>query len=406
MKRRVVVTGMGLVAGNARDHRSFAKLCFEGKGSIGTCTAFDPYGLSTPYFGEVMGCTPEDAPNARFHGLLAASAENLLRDAGLTREEIAAWGTRCRMFFGTLIFSSDLFYRHSLRKRAQESEADDFIAHMNDFSAHAKNLLGVKGSVTVLSSSCAAGTTAAGMAMDYIRSGVCDRAIVGGVDALSVVTAYGFNALKSLSSGVTNPFDEERDGINIGECGVFFLFESLDAAEARGAEILGEIAGYALGNDAYHITSPRPDGEGAYRVMREALADAGITPEDIGYINVHGTGTQVNDAMEIKAVEKLFGDVSHEIALSSTKALLGHCMGASGAIELASVLLSLHMSAYLPMPHLKNSIARAPHLRLSDKSFELDAGYALKNSFAFSGNSASLVVRRYGKEVEDESRIC
>lgn len=275
---------------SARDRDAFAKLCFDGEGSIRPCTAFDPHGLSTLYFGEATEVAHADAPNARFHALVAAAAEHLLRDVGMTAEEVAAWGTRCRMFFGTLIFSSDMFYRHSLRKKMQENGADDFIAHMNDFSAEAKKLLGVKGSVTVLSSSCAAGTTAAGMAMDYIRSGVCDRAIVGGVDALSVVTAYGFNALKSLSAGVTNPFDEGRDGINIGECGAFFLFESWEEAEKRGARILGEIAGYALGNDAYHITSPRPDGAGAYRVMQEALADAGITPADIGYINVHGTG--------------------------------------------------------------------------------------------------------------------
>lgn len=390
---------------SARDRDAFAKLCFDGEGSIRPCTAFDPHGLSTLYFGEATEVAHADAPNARFHALVAASAEHLLRDVGMTAEEVAAWGTRCRMFFGTLIFSSDMFYRHSLRKKMQENGADDFIAHMNDFSAAAKKLLGVKGSVTVLSSSCAAGTTAAGMAMDYIRSGVCDRAIVGGVDALSVVTAYGFNALKSLSAGVTNPFDEGRDGINIGECGAFFLFESWEEAEKRGARILGEIAGYALGNDAYHITSPRPDGAGAYRVMQEALADAGITPADIGYINVHGTGTQVNDAMEIKAVEKLFGDVPHEVALSSTKALLGHCMGASGAIELASVLLSLREGCYIPMPQLRRSIAAAPHLHLADRTFALDAEYALKNSFAFSGNSASLVVRRCGKEAEDEPRI-
>ena len=400
MSRRVVVTGMGLAAGAARDRESFAKACFDGAGSIRSCTAFDPSGLSTAQFGEVEGLAAADEPNGRYFELLRQSAESFLKDTGLTKEEIASWGTRCRMFFGTLIFSSDAFYRHSLRKKAGAAGSDSFIAHMNDFSAYAKSLLGVEGSLSIVSSSCAAGTTAAGMALDYIRNGLSERAIVGGVDALSIVTAYGFNALKSLSADTSNPFDESRDGINIGECGAFFLFESLEGAKARGARILGEIAGYALGNDAYHITSPRPDGEGAYRVMQDALKDAGITPADIGCINAHGTGTLANDAMEMKALEKLFGDVGHEIALSSTKALLGHCMGASGAIELASVLLSLAEQKYIPMPRLATRIGDAQNLRLSDESFTLDAEYAIKNSFAFSGNSAALVVRRYEKGKE------
>lgn len=397
MSRRVVVTGMGLVAGAAHDRAAFAEACFGGEGSIRQCTAFDPAGLSTAYFGEADAVSPADEPNGRYFALMRQAAESFLSDAGLTKEEISSWGTKCRMFFGTLIFSSDAFYRHSLRKKAAEGK-DDFIARMNDFSAYAKSLLGVEGSVSIVSSSCAAGTTAAGMALDYIRSGVIERAVVGGVDALSIVTAYGFNALKSLSAKVANPFDANRDGINIGECGAFFLFESLARAEERGAEILGEIAGYALGNDAYHITSPRPDGEGAYRVMQEALDDAGIAPADIGYINAHGTGTLANDAMEMKAVEKLFARTGREIALSSTKALLGHCMGASGAIELASVILSLAAQRYIPMPHIKERIGDAAFLRLSEKSFALDAEYAIKNSFAFSGNSAALIVRRYGKE--------
>ncbi len=398
MSRRVVVTGMGLVAGAARDKESFAKACFQGEGSIRPCTAFAPKGLSTQEFGEVEDLFYKDVANGRYFEILRHSAVSFLQDAQLTKEEISAWGTKCRMFFGTLIFSSDAFYRHSLRKKARSEEKDSFIAHMNDFSTYAKALLGVAGSLFIVSSSCAAGTTAAGMALEYIRNGLCERAVVGGVDALSIVTAYGFNALKSLSAATSNPFDESRDGINIGECGAFFLFESLSCAKERGADILGEIAGYALGNDAYHITSPRPDGEGAYRVMQDALKDAGIEPKDIGYINAHGTGTLANDAMEMKAVEKLFQSVKKDIALSSTKALLGHCMGASGAIELASVLLSLEKKRYIPMPHLKKRIGSMKNLRLSKESFDLDEEYALKNSFAFSGNSAALVVRRYGRE--------
>jgi 3-oxoacyl-[acyl-carrier-protein] synthase II len=266
---------------------------------------------------------------------------------------------------------------------------------MNDFTNYAKEILGVKGASEIISASCASGTTAAGMALDYIRAGLCDCAVVGGVDSLSIVTAYGFNSLKSLSGGVCNPFDEERDGINIGECGALFLFESLEHAQKRNAKIYCEVAGYALGNDAYHITSPEPNGEGAYNTMKAALDDAGIKATDIDYINAHGTGTTINDSMETKAIEKLFANVGKNIAVSSTKSLIGHCMGASGAVELASIILSMQYKKYIPMPNLKKNILNAENIQVSNKTFDLNIDYAISNSFAFSGNSAALIVKSF-----------
>jgi 3-oxoacyl-[acyl-carrier-protein] synthase II len=394
MRRPVVVTGIGVTVGEALGKEAFAKMCFAGQSNIKECSAFDTKGLSTSFFGETSNLPHGDGTsNERFFALMEHSIKQMMSDASLTKEDISGFGTRCRMFLGTLIFSADAFYHHSLAKRAQK--VDHFIAHMNEFTTYGKELLGLKGSAAVISSSCASGTTAAGMALDYIRNGIIDCAVVGGVDSLSIVTAYGFNALKSLSSGVANPFDVSRDGINIGECGAMFFFESLEHAKARGAKIQGEIVGYALSNDAYHITSPRPDGEGAYRTMKGALKDASIEPHDIGLVDAHGTGTLANDSMEAKALTHLFKDVARDVDVSSTKALVGHAMGASGAVELAAVLLALQQQTYIPLPRLKESILVADNLHLSSKSHPLQADYALKNSFAFSGNSASLVVRRY-----------
>lgn len=408
MKRRVVVTGMGLVAGDARDKASFAKLCFSGASVIKKCSVFDTQGLSTPFFGQAEGIGESPAQtgqgknrNERYFELLKLSAQGLLADAGVTREYIEKLGRNCRMFLGTLIFSADAYDRHCRARREGREASDDSLASMNEFSGYARELLGIRGAATVVSSSCASGTTAIGMAMDYIRSGLCECAVAGGVDCLAQHTAYGFHALKSLSSGVTNPFDAKRDGINIGECGALFFLESLEHAQARGAAIAGEISGYALSNDAYHITSPRPDGEGAYRTIKAALEDAGITAGEVGYINAHGTGTPANDSMETKALEQIFGASERPVPLSSTKALLGHCMGASGAIELASVILALQYQRYLPMPRLKESIVTGKGLRLARESFPLEAEYALKNSFAFSGNSSALVVRRYREEARE-----
>ncbi len=392
--RRAVITGMGVAAGSMDEGlEAFGEKCFQGQKFMQKCQSFDPEGLSTDIYGEIPDLPLEkSAVHPRFLALQRRALTGLMQDAGLTAEEISAWGRKCRLLIGTLIFASEGFYRHSQALR--QGVEDNFIAHVNDYSIQAKELSGVRGSCTVISSSCASGTTAAGMALDYIRSGLCDAAVMGGVDSLSIITAYGFNALKSLTHSVGNPFDEQRDGITIGEGSAFFLVEEREHALARGAKILGELVGYGLGNDAYHITSPEPEGEGACRVMNAALQDAGLAPGDIGYINAHGTGTPINDSMETKAIEQVFGQVDHEIYLSSTKALLGHAMGASGALELASTLLALQAGRYIPMPALKEPVTMPENIRVSSEPAAMEAEYAIKNSFAFGGNGAALVIRR------------
>lgn len=391
---KVVITGMGVVCGNAKNKNEFAAACINGTQGIKSCTAFNTNGLSTSFFGEIENLNND----TRFFDILKQSAEEMMTDAQICRDDIISWGKKCRMFFGTLIFSSDYFYRHSLAKK--DGKADNFIAHMNDFTTYAKKILGVKGAAEIISASCSSGTTAAGMALDYIRAGLCECAIVGGVDSLSIVTACGFNSLKSLSGGICNPFDEDRDGINIGECGALFLFETLEHAQKRNAKIYCEVIGYATGNDAYHITSPEPNGEGAYKTMKAALDDAKISANDVDYINAHGTGTLINDDMETKAIEKLFGNINKNIAVSSTKSLIGHCMGASGAVELAGTILSMKNKKYIPMPNLKKNILRAANLKVSNKTFDLNIDCAISNSFAFSGNSAALAVKNFkGGEV-------
>ena len=395
--RRTVVTGIGIALGEARDKETFAANCFAGKLALRPCSVMDTTGLSTEQFGEAEGVTGAiDGENHRFLELVQEAGNSLLRDAKLTAEDISRLGRKCRLFFGSLIFCEAPYYHHALEKRAGRGDRDSAIARMNYFSQYARKLFGVQGSTTVISSACASGTTAVGMAMSYIRAGVLEAAVAGGADALSPLTAYGFNALKSMSAGVCNPFDESHDGINIGECGAFLLLESLEHAQARGAQILGEVVGASLGNDAYHITSPRPNGEGAYAAMAAALADARLSPKDIGYINAHGTGTVANDTMELKAIGKLFGGAGREIALSSTKALTGHCMGASGAMEIASTLMALRDQRYIPMPRLQQSLPAAENLRMSASPGSIDAEYAIKNSFAFAGNSAAVVLKRWG----------
>ncbi len=387
MKKRVVITGMGVVCSGAKGKEEFTKACFQGESKIRECTVFDASKLLTSKFGQA-----DIEEDGRFLHLLRESAEEMMADAGLAKYDLEKMGARCRLFLGSLLYSSDIYYQHSLNKSRKLE--DDLLVHMNDYTAYVREITGVKGMASVSSAACASGTTAVGMAFDYIRQGICECAVAGGADALSVIAAYGFHALKSLSQGICNPYDENRDGINIGECGAFFMVESLEHAISRNAHIYCEIKGYALGNDAYHITSPQPNGEGAYQVMKKALEDGGLAPSELDYINGHGTGTRINDSMEVKAIERLLMDSGKKAAVSSTKGLIGHCMGAAGAVELASVILAMQKGKYIPMPGLQKPMEEARNLCLSSETFDLDIQYALSNNFAFAGNSASILIKK------------
>lgn len=388
--KRVVITGFGAVCGNASNKDELYSACISGVSGIGKCSAFSAEGLLTDQFGENTKIDPQN----RLKELISLSCGEMLADCGYSSEDISEMGRECRLFYGTLLSTADSYYTHSLNKAAGIS-CGISLADMNNYAAYAKEFLGIKGGMSVSSAACASGTTAVGMAFDYIRNGICETAVAGGADPLTIIAAYGFNALKSLSGGICNPYDENRDGINIGECGAFFFAESLERALNRGAKIYCEICGYGLGNDAYHITSPAPDGSGAYAAMLSAINDGGISVSDIDYINGHGTGTAINDSMEIKAVARLFENSGKKPALSSTKALIGHCMGSSGAIELASVIMAMRHGRYIPMPKLRDPIDTDNKIFLSDSSCDMDIRYALLNSFAFAGNSASVLIKRY-----------
>lgn len=387
--QRVVITGIGAICGNASNKDELFDACINGRSGIRKCTAFDATELITEYFGENENVSSEN----RLYDLIEKSCVEMMEDAKINPEMLSEKKSRCRLFYGTLLSNTESYFSHSKKKEQGQLESDD-LAKMNDYAAYVTELLGIKGSVYISSAACASGTTAIGMAMDYIRNGICETAVVGGADPLTEIAAYGFHALKSLSKEICNPYDENRDGINIGECGAFFFLESLEHAQKRNADIYCELIGYGLGNDAYHITSPEPEGNGAYRTMVMALEDGKIRPDQLDYINGHGTGTVINDEMELKAIERLFENNDKRILVSSTKALIGHCMGSSGAIELASIIMSMKNNKYIPMPNLQSPIEKKNITMLSHTD-DVNIEYALSNSFAFAGNSASILVKKY-----------
>ncbi|MBP5261871.1 MAG: beta-ketoacyl-[acyl-carrier-protein] synthase family protein [Clostridiales bacterium] len=386
--KRVVITGIGVICAGASDKETLLSLCTEGVTAIRRADAVTVGGLMTDKFGQA---DIDDAD--RNTAMLRYAGSQMMADAGIDSSYIASLGRSCRLFYGTLLSDSEYYVQNSLNKK--DGIKSDLLCRMNSYAHTAAGLFGVKGPALISSAACASGTTAAGMALEYISSGICDAGIVGGVDALTNMSAFGFNALRSLSNDICDPYDEKRDGINIGECGAFFFAEELEHAKTRGAHIYCELAGFASGNDAYHITSPEPEGKEAVKVMEAALADAGIAPDKLDYINGHGTGTPINDSMEKKAVDALFEGSNHRPFVSSTKAMVGHCMGASGAVELASVIMSMNSGRPIRMPRLEDPIDGSD---MFNAPGSIDIEYAMSNSFAFAGNSASLIIKRYEED--------
>ena len=363
---RVVITGIGLICSNAENKNEFAQACFSGRIGMKKCKTFTTEGLTTSFFGEICDKYLLDAPydknsltDNRFYYMLEKSLREMMTDAGIDKNYVSSLGKSCRMFFGTFIYTAEA---RNLRRRAKKiGEVDNSIAFVNDYSAFAKEIVGVKGTVTTVTTACSSSSAAVGMTLDYIRNGICDSAIVVGADNLVIDDAYGFHALRLLSNGICNPFDKNRDGINIGEGSVAFFIESLERAKARKAKIYCELV----------------SGKSACNVMQNALNDAHITISDIDYINAHGTGTILNDSMELKAIERLMAGTDKKIWISSTKSIIGHCMGAAGAIEIASVVLSMNHKKYIPMPNLKNPIEHSDKICMSSETFPLEINYAL-----------------------------
>lgn len=248
-----------------------------------------------------------------------------------------------------------------------------------------------RGPNSTVVTACAAGGNALGIGADFIREGRAKAMLVGGVDPFSTISFSGFSVLRSLSPQVTKPFNEHRDGLTLGEASAFLIFEEMEAAIERGATIYAEFLGYGISNDAYHITSPDPNGGGAIRSMNAALREAKVRIEDVSYINAHGTGTPYNDKMEIKAIKELIGEKTETIPISSSKSQFGHTLGTAGAIEAIVCTLAIKHQFIPATINFETSIDNSFDFVPNDIR-EGEIQYALSNSFAFGGNTASILI--------------
>jgi len=409
---RVVVTGLGVVSCVGTDVPAFWDALTAGRSGIGRIQSFDPTGLPTQIAGEVRGFAfdPKLAKRMdRFAQFAMSAAQQALTQAGLVPEGGGAAHVdpaRIGVCIGAGIGGEpflEIQHAKFLEKgpgRFHPLTVPIVIANMAsaNVAIHAQLL----GPNLCVSTACATGNHSIGTALDLIRLGRADAMVAGGTE--SVMTAFsldGYSQLRALSrrnddpQGASRPFSLGRDGFVLAEGAGVLLMESLPHARKRGADILAEVAGFGMTSDAYHLTAPHPEGRGAIQAMRLALQDAALNPEDVDYINAHGTSTELNDALETRAVKALFGDHARRIAISSIKSMVGHSLGASAGLEAVASVLTLRHGV-LP-----------PTINLTEPDPELDLDYVplvarrqqvnalLSNSFAFGGHNAVVAFKRF-----------
>ncbi|SFC12864.1 beta-ketoacyl-[acyl-carrier-protein] synthase family protein [Butyrivibrio sp. YAB3001] len=394
MKKRIVITGIGVRSSNARDAKDLVTALRELRPGQCKIDLYKTEGLRTD-----VGCQIkeelkfEKACDERTTAIAFEAIDDLYKDEEI-KKMISENKDDIVLSFATSMSGNQNMMRYVDSETPEKDEK--FVYIVPDFINKIQQRLGVNGPAYTTMSACAAGSAAAGVAIDEIRRGTTDVAIVGGTDALTLFSTVGFSALKAVAEKECKPFAKDKTGINLGEASAFLVLEELEHAKARNATIYAEVMGYAAKNEAYHITSPRPDGEGAYIVMKEALEDSGVELKDENiYVNAHGTGTGANDQMELKAVTKLFGELPN-VYVSSTKAITGHCLGAAGSIELAISALVLKNQFIPGTFRTEDALECEENIKLPlGKSFDHPVDYVLSNSFAFAGNTACVVLKKY-----------
>ena len=406
--RRVVITGLGAVTPLGLTMEESWQAVRRGECGIGPITQYDAAGQKVKLAAEVKGFDPEqymsrmDARHmGRFTQFALAAARQALDDAQMTAFDPDRCGVTVSSGIGGQIITESEHQRGMERGFDRISPFYIPTAISNMAAGQVAIAAGFRGMCTCPVTACAGGSNAVGDAFHYIRDGYADAMLCGGTEAsITPLAIGGFTSMKALTQATdpqraSIPFDADRSGFVMGEGACVLLLEELEHAQARGARIVAEIVGYGATCDAYHMTAPAPDGAGAARAMAMALADGGVRAEEIGYVNAHGTSTQLNDACETAAVKKAFGAHAGRLMVSSTKSMTGHMLGAAGAVEAAFTALALR-DGFIPA---------TINYRTPDPACDLDVvantgrrvpiGAAMSNSLGFGGHNVSLVLKRW-----------
>jgi 3-oxoacyl-[acyl-carrier-protein] synthase II len=407
-KRRVVVTGIGMISPLGIGNDATWQGLLEGRSGIGRITKFDPSAFACRIAGEVKGFNPEEwiekkevKKSDTFIHYAIAAAQMAVDDSGIdTRKEDAdRFGVIIGSGIGGLPLIEEMHKK--MLERGPSRISPFFIPGLivNLAAGHISIRFNCRGPSSAPATACATGAHAIGDAFKIIQRDEADLMFAGGSEAVITPLAVGgFSAMRALSTRnddpehASRPFDLNRDGFVMGEGAGVLLIEERDRAIARGAKIYCELTGYGMSSDAYHITSPSEDGGGMTRVMQRALKDARLNPTDIQYINAHGTSTPVGDRIETIAIKAVFGDQAHKVAVSSTKSMTGHLLGAAGGLETAICALAIKNSILPPTTNYETPDPECDLDYIPNKARPMQLQHALSNSFGFGGTNACLVL--------------
>jgi 3-oxoacyl-[acyl-carrier-protein] synthase II len=410
-KRRVVMTGAGAVTPVGNTAEEFWASLLAGRSGIGPITRFDASQMPTRIAGEIKGFDPlkyidkkDDRKFDRFLKYAVACAVMAVEDAGLKTDRVDA--TRFGVLVGSGIGGIEtLLEQYAILTEKGPDRVSPFFVPMiivNMASGVISMRFGARGPNSSVVTACATGNHAIGDAMRIIQRGDADVMIAGGAEAIIIpLTIAGFCQMKAMSmrnddpTKASRPFDAERDGFVCGEGGGLVVLESLEHARAREARIYAEIVGYGMTGDAHHMTAPDPEGDGAARAMAAALRDAALEPSSVGYINAHGTSTPYNDKFETIAIKRVFGDHAKKLAVSSTKSMTGHLLGAAGGIEAIATAFALHHGILPPTMNYEKPDPDCDLDYIPNQARKQEIEVALSNAFGFGGTNATLAFKKY-----------
>ncbi len=411
MKKRVVVTGMGVISPIANSLKDYWEGLIAGKNGVDYITSFDTEKFDTKFAAEVKDFNATDYLHPKetrrmdlFTQYAIAAAQQAVDDSGMDLEKVNL--ERIGVILGTGIGGMNVYHRESknLFDSGPRKISPFFIPMMIPDIApgHISMRFGFKGPNYSIISACASSAHSIGTALRMIRYGDADVIVTGGTEStITEMCVGGFNAMKALSTrnddpkSASRPFDADRDGFVVGEGSGILILESEEHAKKRGARIYAEVAGSGATADAHHITAPSPDGEGQALVMKMALNDAELNPEDVDYINAHGTSTPPNDRVETKAIKTVFGNRGHNLPISSTKSMIGHLLGASGSLEFIAAILSIVHNKIHPTINYQNPDPECDLYYTPNTAIDKDVNIAISNSFGFGGHNACLVAKKY-----------
>jgi len=406
--RRIVITGVGTVTALGTEKQAFWSALCEGKSGVSTITSFDSSVFDVHIAGEIKGFEPEkwiERKQARrldrFAQFAVAAAVEAIRDSGLDVSKIDP--TRAGVIVGSGIGGlTEIETQHSVLLTKGPNKISPFMIPKLMVNAAAGQIsitFGLKGPNSAVATACASGTNAIGDAFKVIQRGEADIMVSGGSEAaITPMGVGGFAQMKALSrrndapEKASRPFDRDRDGFVMGEGAGILILEEYEHAKRRGAQIYAELLGYGMSGDGCHITAPDPEGRGAAQSMKDALRDAGLNPEDITYINAHGTSTPLNDVVETRGIKSVFNTYARKVAVSSTKSMLGHLLGASGGVEMVACALMVKNDLIHPTINYETPDPECDLDYVPNTSRQMTVNRVMSNSFGFGGHNATLII--------------